>query len=371
MATGPRIKKRFSHEVIRNWKNLKIAARDPQFLARALTSYTRAVVFKQPVLRKFQVAVTFGCPMKCAQCSSDWLIQSKRQQLSVGQIAKATEQALDLGAIAVILTGGEPLLRKDLEEIIASIPKKRAMVSLNTSAYSLTPERINSLVKAGLASMALSFDSSDPQVHDKNRGVPGLHERVLRLLPYAKAAGLYVQLVCVIKPGDLAKGDVIRVADLAESLGVELNIIWSAAVGRWEGRADLLFQEPEIEAVYKALLSRPHVRWQGSSNYHHDGCQAGLEKIYLTAFGEIMPCDGIPVSFGNVLETPLADIWKKMRRVDYFNEIQTDCQIATEGRFYDEVIAPLSSRMDLPIAVEEHPMAAQWGFAAKTGVAAK
>jgi MoaA/NifB/PqqE/SkfB family radical SAM enzyme len=329
------------------------------------------VILKQGVLRKFQVAVTFGCPMKCAQCSSDWLIQSKRSQLSVAQIAQAIDQALDLGAITVILTGGEPLLRKDLEDIVASVPKSRAMVSLNTSAYGLTPQRIASLKKAGLGSIAFSFDSSDSQVHDKNRGVAGLHERVLQSVPAAKAAGLYTQLTCVIKPGDLATGDVVKVADIAESLGVELNLIWSAAVGRWEGRTDLLFKEPEIEAVYETLLSRPHVRWQGSSNYAHDGCQAGREKLYLTAFGEIMPCDGIPVSFGNVLTTPLREIWEKMRRVDYFDEIQTDCQIATEGRFYDEVIAPLSSRMDLPVAVEEHPMAAQWGFVPAKGGAAK
>ena len=121
-----------------------------------------------PVVANF--AVTAACCCDCWHCSfSD---RSSRHRMSLEELQDAIGQLQDLGTAVIGITGGEPLLRDDLEQIIASIDE-RSMPLLFTTGYRLTPQRVRALKDAGLGIPVLSLDHHEAALHDKGRGVEG------------------------------------------------------------------------------------------------------------------------------------------------------------------------------------------------------
>ncbi len=122
----------------------------PYFPSLAYDRFLKGVVSitsKKPLPIITNFAITPKCPCNCWHCSfSD---RSKKDILSLDQLKKAIAGAQDLGASVIGLTGGEPLLRNDLEEIIASIDR-RSMPVMFTTGYKLTKERVKNLKKQGL-----------------------------------------------------------------------------------------------------------------------------------------------------------------------------------------------------------------------------
>ncbi|MBW2218853.1 MAG: radical SAM protein, partial [Deltaproteobacteria bacterium] len=121
-----------------------------------------------PVVTNF--AITPQCPCDCWHCSfSD---RSKKDILTLDQIKKAISEVQDLGVSVIGFTGGEPLLRDDLEEIIASVDE-RSMPIMFTTGYKLTRERVKRLKDAGLEIPVISLDHYKAEVHDKGRRTEG------------------------------------------------------------------------------------------------------------------------------------------------------------------------------------------------------
>ena len=140
-----------------------------------------------PVVTNF--AITPQCPCNCWHCSfSD---RSKKDILSLEQLEKAIADVQDLGASVIGLTGGEPLLRDDLEDIIASIDK-RSMPLLFTTGYRLTRERVKDLKRAGLEIPVVSLDHYKAEVHAKRRCKAGILEYALNAIRLFQDEGFYV-----------------------------------------------------------------------------------------------------------------------------------------------------------------------------------
>ena len=127
-----------------------------------------------PVVTNF--AVTAKCPCRCWHCS--FAGRSKLNDLSLEEMQKSIKAVQDLGAGVIGLTGGEPLLRKDLEDIIASIGEK-SMPLLFTTGFELTPERVRRFKEAGLGIPVISLDHYTAEVHDQGRNRPGMFDTAL------------------------------------------------------------------------------------------------------------------------------------------------------------------------------------------------
>jgi MoaA/NifB/PqqE/SkfB family radical SAM enzyme len=311
-----------------SWRlaNLRFASRYPKLAPKLAKCYAR-VFAGQRVLRGVEFAITYECNFTCEHCLKDRLIDSERPEMTADQIVHAAKDLERLGAIFINYTGGEPILREDLIEIVEQTARLRgAITTVASNAFSLDRDKINDLAKAGVAMFTFSLDGPTATQHDAFRGVEGSFDRVLSAIGNARSAGVPALLNAVVTSEGLRDGSFAQLADLAAKLDCMLTLNLPYPVGGWEGK-DLLLSEEDYRA-YVALLQLPHVRWEGSSNWLREGCPAGTEKVYVTPYGDVFPCAVIHDSYGNLLEEPIADIHQRMGKVACFDGRRKPCLVA-------------------------------------------
>ncbi len=138
-------------------------------------------------LLDMKVYLTRRCNLRCLMCGAWAGGQDGQDELSADEVIRAVTQARVLGLASLKLFGGEPMLRRDVEEIVAHAAGLGIRCALTTNGTLLTEERARALVEAGLAELDLSLDASDPALHDEIRGVPGTWMRAVHGLQWVAA----------------------------------------------------------------------------------------------------------------------------------------------------------------------------------------
>ena len=136
---------------------------------RQVEGYLRKWLAHDPAPMAVTIAVTGRCQCACPHCSAT-MGPERRSEMTTGELRRVVAEALDLGVQVVTFTGGEPLLRDDLEEVVASVPREQAVTLAFTNALLLDTRRARSLKQAGLFGIHISLDSPDPAEHDRLRG---------------------------------------------------------------------------------------------------------------------------------------------------------------------------------------------------------
>ena len=335
-------------------KHGKYALRYGYILPQVARNYLRLVVLRRKVLRGVEFALTYRCNCKCSHCSAAHLRDGERAPLSLEVIRRTLAECRQLGALNINLTGGEVLMRPDLDDLVRAAGPRRAVVSLATNGILLDRDHARRLKRLGVRIVTISLDSADPDAHDRSRGHEGCFRKVLEAVDHAKEAGLEVFLCTILTPENLQSRDIYRMVQLAADRGVTITVNVSCAVGGWRKCKGILLS-PEDLAVFDEIVAMPHVRWEGGSNYLKEGCPAGVEKIYISPYGDVMPCNFTHISFGNVAEEPLGVIWERMVREEPFNRIHARCLVGADADFQERYLAPLESSRKLPMHYKDHP----------------
>ena len=265
--------------------------------------------------------ITARCQLNCYHCSAARYRTPMRQELSTDELKLLIRQAEALGVFNIVFTGGEPLLRKDLCELISFVNRDRAHASIFTNGLLLTPENAAKLADAGLYSAMVSIDDPRPEVHEGLRCILGGFNKSIEGVRNLRDAGVLVGVSSYAGPEDLREGRVEAMIELARDIGAhEITIFDIVPTGKLLPlQADQILSDGdkeriiEIERHYNSLEDYPHVVTQAFVNGPRGaGCFAGFTQFYMTAYGDIDPCDFTPLTFGNVRDEPLADIWARM-----------------------------------------------------------
>jgi MoaA/NifB/PqqE/SkfB family radical SAM enzyme len=144
----------------------------------------RNLLFLKAVLTRkvplyVQYAVTKRCNLSCRMCQTT-AARSRESELGLGEIDRLAEVVSRIGAGFVILTGGEPMLRKDLAEVVGIFARRGLSVRLQTNAVLSDPGRLRELMAAGLEEVTISLHSLRPEVNDRITGVEGSWEKIIR-----------------------------------------------------------------------------------------------------------------------------------------------------------------------------------------------
>ncbi len=263
-----------------------------------------------------QIAVTNACPQRCAFCYNR---DRSGTPLQREEILAAIDALADAGVFWLGITGGEPLLSRDLVEIVARAAS-RCAVKLFTTGCTLGPQLARDLRSAGLFSVSVSLDHWDEDVHDRGRGYPGAFRAALAAIEMFKEAGLDVGVSAVLSKEMVTRGETPLFLEFLESLGI--HEIWLSETkpsvqAFWDD--SLLITDEERRDLI--ALQDAHNRAGGATlNYlghfesaEHFGCTAGRKMVYVDAFGEVSPCVFAPLTFGNLREQPLDEILRDMR----------------------------------------------------------
>lgn len=268
------------------------------------------------------IAITGRCMYNCWHCSAKRFIKDKDDKLSemtTSEIKNIIKSIQDLGVGIIGFTGGEPLLRDDLEELIKSIDN-RSISYLFTNGYLLDINKANELKKSGLFGVGISIDSLYKEKHDEKRGFNGAYNHSILAIKNCKEVGLYTMAQTVCTKEMLNSGEINELAKYLKGLGVdELRILEPIPCGSLLVKNDEIFSKEDKEKLIKL-----HVEFNRNKNYPKTsvfpyieskdqfGCGAGVQHSYIDNEGNFMPCDFVPEFFGNVLNEDIKDIWNKM-----------------------------------------------------------
>jgi molybdenum cofactor biosynthesis enzyme MoaA len=137
----------------------RVFAPKPRFVARTSLNYARATLLGERRLRFMDIAVDYECNLSCAHCSALPLKQPQGQRLSVEEYSKLARTLRDAGVVLFHFTGDEPLLRKDLEDVIAAFDPRSCGISIQSNGFPATRNRLESLRSAGADIFCVSLDS--------------------------------------------------------------------------------------------------------------------------------------------------------------------------------------------------------------------
>jgi len=274
----------------------------PLFLAK----YAWLAVRRRPVLVHFEV--TLRCNARCGFCDY-WKTPAEAKADELQSFADA---ARFFNPMLVTFTGGEPLLRRDLEELVAAVNEavRLKYVTLITHGAMLTPERALSLWDAGINQFNISLDYLDGR-HDVARGIPGLTEKLMRVVPVLRERGIdNVRFNTVIKDDNLDQ--ILPIVERAKQIGAGVN--FSVYTDSKNGnQAHLLRPEQmrELDDIIAQLLAMKRKK-RGlivNSDYYleqipkyarrelTDPCHAGLRTVHISPTGHVKRCPDFPTDF--------------------------------------------------------------------------
>jgi radical SAM protein len=282
--------------------------------------------------------VTQACDLACVHCRASAQSERNPAELSTEQGYRLLDEIRSFGEPLMVFTGGDPLKRPDLYELIRYSVKIGLRTNVTPSATPLlTAEAIEGFQAAGIARMAISLDGPNAATHDEFRGIPGTFDRAMFALRHARDIGLDTQLQTTVTRRNMAH--LAEVAEIAKEVRTRMwSLFFLIVTGRAEEGDDLLAPEYErvFEFMYELSKTAPFgVKTTEAMHYRRyvaqrikaehgatenpnakgmawrtAGVSDGKGFVFVSHTGEIFPSGFFPVTGGNVLQDSLTDVYR-------------------------------------------------------------
>ena len=332
--------------------------------ARMVEGIIQTFFLKKPTPQAVTIAVTNDCQCRCVHCSMPGPSQIY-PPLSQEEIKRVVEESISLGVNNITFTGGEPLLYPDLEQCISAVPPALAVVQVFTNGLALDVRRASRLKQAGTYAVQISLDSPAPEEHDRLRGRKGTFQAVREAVANALQVGLLVGISSYATNRAIADDSLKRIVELAAEWGVhEVSIFDIIPTGRLlcheeilltaESRMSLRKLENACNKPAKGLPRMTTQSWTNSGRGFAKsfGCLAGNFQFHISGCGDLMPCDFTPISFGNIRNHSVTDLWKKLTSHPAYCRHQDKCRMQSL-EFRNKYINPIPANAPLPVLIEE------------------
>ena len=330
--------------------------------ARMFEAFLSSVLYKRLIPMAVTIGVTNSCQCSCVHCSAQG--RSKTVPvMTIEELKNVTQQCLDLGISNFTFTGGEPLLRTDLEEIISYISPKQAISIVFTNALELTTQRAHALKKAGLFGVHISLDSSEPTEHNRLRGKKGAFLSVQEGVKNALKVGLMVGISTYATREKALKHDILPIADLCAQWGVhEISVFDAIQTGKMKDQEGILLDRKarqilldDSNKINQKYKGKPRVITQtwtntGKGFSRFIGCLAANWQFHITAQGDFTPCDFTPLSFGNIREESVKNLWEKILHHPAYCFRKQTCRMQ-DTNFRSKYIKTIPKNVDLPYSI--------------------
>jgi len=286
------------------------------------------------------------CPLRCPYCSNPLNLDRKSDELETATWQRVIREAADLGIMQVHFSGGEPTVRDDLEELVATADQLGLYTNLITSSVLLNRARINRLADAGLQHVQISFQDSRAGSADWVAGYRGAHQKKLEVAAMITEAGLPLTVNAILTRHNMAHAQ--ELIDLAVELGARRLELANVQYYGWglKNRAALIPTRQQLDDSSRVVeAARARLRGILVIDYvvpdyyarQPKSCMGGWARQFLniTPTGKVLPChaaESLPgLEFDSVREKPLAEIWqhspafKAYRGTDWMPEPCRSC----------------------------------------------
>lgn len=281
---------------------------------------------------------TQACDLACAHCRASALARRHPQELTSAEGFRLLDEIKGFGDPLMIFTGGDPLKRSDIYELLDHSVKLGLRTTITPSATPLlTQEAVKRIAHCGVARMAVSVDDADAERHDRFRGVTGSFDRSISALEWAREEGLQTQLNTTVTRHN--RQGLAEIAALAGELDATLwSVFFLVATGRAVREDDLSAEEYEEVFAYLYELSKNapfDIKTTEAQHYRrfvaqqrklegrrktastradliarHAGINDGKGLVFVSHTGEIYPSGFLPLKAGNVRDESLAEVYR-------------------------------------------------------------
>ncbi|MDR1775569.1 MAG: radical SAM protein [Actinomycetes bacterium] len=311
----------------------------------AASAYQERTGIKAPRIIAWEI--TRSCNLNCAHCRAASRYGTYPGELTLPQIRAVLDNIATISNPIIILTGGEPLLRADIWDIIDYAHHVGVMPVVGTNATLITPELAAKLAEHKIPRISVSIDFPTAAEHDAFRGVPGAFDQSVAGIKNAKAAGVGVQINTTVTAKNADRLEEIH--DLALDLDVDaFHIFMLVPTGRGSDLLDIELPPDGYERVltwaYQRQKTSPlHFKPTDSPHYYRiirqlaaaegkkvtreeygldamtRGCLGGITFCFISHVGDVQPCGYFDMQLGNVTERDFADIWTNAQ---VFNDLR-------------------------------------------------
>jgi len=295
--------------------------------------YSKICRYEDKVKRGESVALItlnydYICNFSCDHCcSSNLMIRSfegrkiadETKHLTPEDIKEICRQGDDLGLAQIAISGGEPLIYPDLDDVVKAINPEKWWIAIDTNGWFLTKEKAKHLKSIGIDKIQISLDSFDSETHDNFRHKKGAFVQVLKATDYIKDAELSLLILTTVSKQRLKSDEFIMFLDFCKANKLPVYITLAKPIGNWAGNLDVVCGDEEIKYL-KELEKEYKFTTRFSEGYGIDlGCIAMKRGITITKYGDVFPCPYIQVSMGNIFEESLKDIIDRGLSIKYFS----------------------------------------------------
>jgi len=332
MKKQPQINKQFNKKEIEQAKRSKLQKEKPYV-------YEKIMKFNEKLARGESIAIiqfqyNYACNFRCQHCSvKRFQGPEKKRQFTMADVRNLSRQADELGLARFVITGGEPLIFKDFDELVAAIDPKKFYINVDTNGWFLDKKRAKHLKSIGVDRIQLSIDSLNAKEHDSFRRAPGAFNRTMRAIDATLEAGLDIFIQTVVTKQRLYSKEFLEFIKYFNQRGIGVFVTYAKPVGAWEGNFDVLVDKKDMNYL-KELEKKHNVYTHITPAYGLNmGCIAVKGMFSVTQYGDVQPCPYMHLSIGNVLKEPLKDIIQRGFSIKYFGEYVDTCTIAEDRNF--------------------------------------
>ena len=279
--------------------------------------------------------ITLSCNISCLHCGSNADIHKRPSELSTSEALNLIEQLSDIGCKRVVLSGGEPFMRKDWSILAHRIVKLGMTCHYISNGYIINDDIIDVLEELGTKYLGFSLDGAKSKTHDYIRGKQGVFDHLMWVFDRLKERKFKIGVVSTFHKGNLKEIEGIR--DILIEHGVDIWQVQTANIrGRmpkeWAINADDYYKFAQFVAEnrnrYKNILTITEADCTGYFSKltpfmgikHWNGCNAGMNTIGIESDGGIKGCLSMQDSSyieGNIREKSLKEIWENPEGFKY------------------------------------------------------
>ena len=285
--------------------------------------FTQQMLAQRSAPISFFLSVTYDCKYGCIHCSAKG--RKTGEELTTVQWKKVINSIQDMGTSVVGFTGGEPLLREDLDELIGAVDERSVSI-LYTNGQGFTLEKAQALKERGLYATGISLDTYDKEDFNNFRNDENAFDNSIEAIKNSRKAGLYTMIQTFLRKENVTKEFLFKFFKLAKKLKAhEVRILEPIRSGRLfnnNQHEDLFFDKDARKKLIKLQFKiNRRIGFPKMTSFAHTesaekyGCGAGTQHSYITPSGELLPCDFVPLSFGNVIKDDVKDLWLSMNKI--------------------------------------------------------
>jgi len=268
--------------------------------------------------------LTRKCNLKCSHCYINASPTELKDELNTEESKQLIDQIAQVSRPLLILSGGEPLLRNDVYELIRYGTQKGLRMGLGSNGGLIDAKVARDLKEAGVKTVSISLDSTVPAQHDAFRGVPGSWNKAVDAIKALRENDILVQVNTTLPQDNYNQIDDIM--SLTEQIGVEnFHLFFLVPTGRGRKIADIspqMYEDMITNTFAKTAKHKLNVRPSCAPQFMRiaqgmgldmrqwiRGCIAGMYYCRVYPNGDITPCPYLPVKLGNIRETSFKEIW--------------------------------------------------------------